>query len=267
MIKKTVFTLALKTWLLYFCLLFVSDNLVWSGEPPISTLEFQIYTRTMLNEAAKSVVGTVPEEIETNTIFPSSSESVEYDGAGFIIEKIGANEYLVLLSAHQIGLAKKIFIRTMSGQIYQAEVVGVDPDFSESSSDAVKGWGSDLGLVKFRCQEDLPSLRLSDDVQAGDFVFAIGYPSKYCSFSFGIASSIDAEIRGKENSAIRFIQHSCVPSYFGSSGGPLLNIKGEVVGISLMKEYNTPGIAFAAILNGTVKQIISDLKHYGYAKR
>ena len=135
-------------------------------------------------------------------------------GSGFIIEADG----YIITNHHVIDGADEIMVSLEDRREYIAELVGSDPQ-------------SDIALLKIDA-EDLPFLRLgdSDALQTGEWVAAIGSP-------FGFEQTVTAGIvsaKGRTNNSqqyVPFIQTD-VAINRGNSGGPLLNMDGEVVGIN-----------------------------------
>ena len=174
-------------------------------------------------------------------------------GSGTIISKDG---YLVT-NAHVIGNSRAfaINIALNNGKKYPAKVIGYDT------------W-TDLAVLKIDA-EDLKAVTFGDSelINVGDDVIAIGSPGgeKFQnSLTKGIVSAIDREL--SVNKYVRYIQSDAAISP-GSSGGPLCNIYGQVIGITTAKTVATyyENMSFS-IPSATVEEIIGDLMHYGYVK-
>ena len=136
-------------------------------------------------------------------------------GSGFIYEKEG----YILTNHHVVAEADEIIIRMADRREFEAELVGSDE-------------ASDIAVLKIEADEDLPFLHLgkSEPVKAGEWVAAIGSPFNFeQSVTAGIVSA-----KGRTNRAqqyVPFIQTD-VAINRGNSGGPLLNMNGEVIGIN-----------------------------------
>lgn len=153
-------------------------------------------------------------------------------GSGFFIDVSGH----ILTNYHVVEDAAKIIIKTDSGQEFSAKVVGVDEE-------------TDLAVLKADTDREVPFVKLADSDQArvGDWVLAIGSP-------FGLNRSVTAGIISQTNRETpstsvfqRFIQTDAAINR-GNSGGPLVNMNGEVIGINSQiatstGDYN--GVGFA----------------------
>jgi serine protease Do len=153
-------------------------------------------------------------------------------GSGFIVDKTG----YILTNHHVIDDASKITVRLQNGEEYTAKVIGTDEE-------------TDLAVLKIEAGKDLPSVKLgdSDAAQVGDWVLAIGSP-------FGLAQTVTAGIISQTKRETpyatifqKFIQTDAAINR-GNSGGPLVNMNGEVIGVNSQiatstGDYN--GIGFA----------------------
>jgi serine protease Do len=153
-------------------------------------------------------------------------------GSGFIVDPKG----YILTNNHVVSDSSRITVRLQNGEEYIGTVVGTDEE-------------TDLAVVKVNAGRDLPAVKLGDSnvVQVGDWVLAIGSP-------FGLAQSVTAGIisqLGRETPGgtvfRKFIQTDAAINK-GNSGGPLVNMRGEVIGInsqiaSVTGDFN--GIGFA----------------------
>lgn len=153
-------------------------------------------------------------------------------GSGFIINKSG----LVLTNAHVVDKADKVTVRLKDGRTFVGKVQGADEV-------------TDLALVKIDAGGDLPvaSLGSSSDVQVGDWAIAVGNPLGLDNtVTLGIISTLrrsSAQV-GIANKRLDFIQTDAAINP-GNSGGPLLNAKGEVIGINTAIRGDAMGIGFA----------------------
>lgn len=204
-----------------------TDNTVYSKENNIRNEEFEnITVYEKINPAIVLVEAQLPEGISS--------------GTGCIINKSG----IILTSSHVIDRSSYIEVTTSKGEIYKADVIKSDRT------------NEDLALLKINPKKTLPAtITLGDSslVKVGQRVLAIGNPFGFNgTLTTGIVSRIDYE-RNK-------IQTDAAINP-GSSGGPILNANGEVIGIS-QSIYNPDnnksniGIGFAVPAN-EVKKVVS----------
>ena len=176
-------------------------------------------------------------------------------GSGFIVDKSG----LIITNNHVIDGAARITVKLDSDEEYPATVVGTD-DLS------------DLAVLKIETGKDLPFVKLgnSDSAQVGDWVLALGSP-------FGLSKSVTAGIISQTQRETpggspfqKFIQTDAAINK-GNSGGPLVNMNGEVIGINSQIATSTGdsnGVGFAFPANEAAevyKQLVTNGKvHRGY---
>lgn len=160
-------------------------------------------------------------------------------GTGCIIDSSG----IILTSSHVINKSKSIEVTTSSGKTYKASTLAILKD------------KNDLALIKITPREKLPTIRLGDSesIKVGQRVLAIGNPFGFRgTLTTGIISRIDYQRKKIQTDAA--INPGC-------SGGPLLNLDGEVIGIN-QSIYNPDnnrsniGIGFAVPVN-YAKEFIS----------
>ena len=153
-------------------------------------------------------------------------------GSGFIVDRSG----YILTNYHVVEESARISVRLQSGEEFMAKVIGTDEE-------------TDLAVLKIEAGRDLPFIKLgnSDVVKVGDWVLAIGSP-------FGLAQTVTAGIISQTNRETpyatpfqKFLQTDAAINR-GNSGGPLVNMDGEVIGVNSQiatstGDYN--GIGFA----------------------
>jgi len=170
-------------------------------------------------------------------------------GSGFIIDKEG----YIVTNNHVIEDADDIKVKLANGDEFDATVVGRDPK-------------TDLALIKIPKSSDLKPIPWgkSEDMEVGDWVVAIGSP-------FGLEQTVTAGIVSAKGRTIGsgpyddFIQTDASINQ-GNSGGPLLNLKGEVIGINTAIIAGGQGIGFAIPTN-LAHGIIDQLKNEGEVTR
>ena len=173
-------------------------------------------------------------------------------GSGFIIDKKG----YVITNNHVIENAEKIMVILHDDKSFEAEVVGKDPK-------------TDVALLKINPKNtNLKAVKFgnSNDLRVGDWVMAIGNP-----FGFGgtvTAGIVSARGRNIGGSYDDYIQTDASINR-GNSGGPLFDMKGNVVGINtaiFSQSGGSVGIGFAVSSN-LAKQVSDQLRKYGRTKR
>ncbi|WP_373529686.1 HhoA/HhoB/HtrA family serine endopeptidase [Nostoc sp.] len=170
-------------------------------------------------------------------------------GSGFIIDKTG----LVLTNAHVVDKADKVTVRLKDGRTFEGKVQGIDEV-------------TDLAVVKINAGNDLPVAPLgsSSNVQVGDWAIAVGNPLGFDNtVTLGIVSTLkrsSAQV-GISDKRLEFIQTDAAINP-GNSGGPLLNGRGEVIGINTAIRPDAMGIGFAIPID-KAKAIASVLQRDG----
>src|ERR687884_72718 len=168
-------------------------------------------------------------------------------GSGFIVDPKG----YILTNQHVVEGATRIIVRLQDGEEYRGTVKGIDEE-------------TDVAVVKIDAPKDLPTAKLgnSDEVQVGDWVLAIGSP-------FGLDQTVTAGIISKKErqaaaftSFQQFLQTDAAINR-GNSGGPLVNMRGEVIGINSQiatstGDYNGIGFALPSnIASSVFKQLMT----------
>jgi serine protease Do len=175
-------------------------------------------------------------------------------GSGFLISDDG----FILTNYHVVEGATKIKVNlTDDRHDYTAEVVGTDPS-------------SDLALIKIEVPKKLPFLTLgnSDALRIGDWVIAVGNPLQYeHTVTVGVVSAKGRKLGGlsRDFSLDSFIQTDAAIN-FGNSGGPLINVEGEVVGVNTAISSVGQGIGFAVPAN-IAKDVMTQLRAKGKVSR
>jgi serine protease Do len=171
-------------------------------------------------------------------------------GTGFIIDDEGH----ILTNHHVIENAERITVKLTDGRSLRAEVVGVDAD-------------TDIALIKVQSDSKKIAhavLGDSDDLRVGEWVCAIGNPLAYeHTVTVGVVSFIGRKLF--DMSLDNYIQTDAAIN-FGNSGGPLINARGEVIGINSAISRQASSIGFAVPIN-QAKAILPQLKAKGGVSR
>ncbi|OTQ74561.1 serine endoprotease DegQ [Gilliamella sp. N-G2] len=206
-------------------------------------------------EGTTQMKNNMPEEFRRFFGYPDNqSRQFSGLGSGVIID---AEKGYIVTNNHVIDNADKITVELNDGREYQAKLIGKDPQ-------------SDIALLKIDDAKKLTAIKLadSDKIRVGDYVVAIGNP-------FGIGQTVTSGIisalarsglsmNGFEN----FIQTDASINQ-GNSGGALVNLNGELVGINtaiIAPSGGNVGIGFA-IPSNMVNNLTSQIIEYGEVKR
>jgi serine protease Do len=170
-------------------------------------------------------------------------------GSGFIIDADGS----ILTNNHVIDRAERIIVKLSDGRTLRARVIGADPD-------------TDVALIKVDGQTGLPVAPLGESgrLRMGEWVCAIGNPLGYeHSVTVGVVSFLGRKLFDK--SLDNYIQTDAAIN-FGNSGGPLINARGEVVGINAAISSRASSIGFAVPIDGA-RAILPQLRAKGRVAR
>jgi serine protease Do len=172
-------------------------------------------------------------------------------GSGVIIDPKG----IILTNDHVISGASRITALTKSGLELDCEVVGADAD-------------NDLAVLRVRKPpaSSLPTIKLgsSSDLMIGETIVAIGNPLGLShTVTAGVVSALGRSVRGENNERVYtdFIQTDASVNP-GNSGGPLVNVQGEMIGVTTALLGGAQGIGFAIPVD-RVRRIVDDLLRFG----
>jgi putative serine protease PepD len=187
--------------------------------------------------------------------FPGSGGSSSAEGTGFVYDTNGD----ILTNEHVVDGASSVTVKFSDGSTYKGTVVGTDAS-------------TDVAVVHVDAPASkLTPLTLADsgNVQVGDGVVAIGNPfGLEGTVTSGIVSAVGREITAPDNTPIEGAIQTDAAINHGNSGGPLLNMKGEVIGITSQIESDSggnDGVGFAVPSN-TVRTIARQLIANGKAQ-
>ncbi len=185
---------------------------------------------------------------------PRHPQRMPSSGSGFIIDAQGH----IMTNNHVVSNADEINVTLNDRREFKAHVVGTDPE-------------TDVAIIQID-GKDLPWLPLgdSDQLRVGDWAIAIGNPLGELrgSVTVGIVSAqgrTNLNIYGGTPDYQDFIQTDAAIN-FGNSGGPLCNIRGEVIGINTAINTSGQGIGFAVPIN-LAKHVAEQLVAHGSVRR
>jgi len=205
---------------------------------------------TVYKKALPSVVNITSTQVAFDFFYGAVPQ--QGAGSGFVIDGEGH----ILTNYHVIQNARQLEVTTSDKKKYKAQVVGADP-------------AHDLAVIQIPIKT-VPRAEIGDSksLVVGQKVFAIGNPfGLNGTMTRGIISSIRS-VRGPRGFIDEAIQTDAAINP-GNSGGPLLNSRGQVIGINSMiltgGVEQSAGIGFAIPIN-TAKSVLDDLVHLGHAR-
>jgi putative serine protease PepD len=229
-----------------------------AASPTVSNVANSTLT---VGQIAKASIPSVVEIDSTSTSsnngpFPGSGSSPQSaEGTGFVYDTKGD----IVTNDHVVSGASSLTVKFSDGSTAKATVVGEDPS-------------TDVAVIHVNVDASkLHPLTLGDSstAQIGDGVVAIGNPFGLDeTVTSGIVSAVNREITSPNNSPIEGAIQTDAAINHGNSGGPLFNMKGEVIGITSQIQSDSggnDGVGFAVPSN-TVKSIASQLISTGKAQ-
>ncbi|WHP48017.1 Do family serine endopeptidase [Mannheimia bovis] len=176
-------------------------------------------------------------------------------GSGVIIN---AEKGYIITNNHVIDNADKMTVKLEDGREFNAKLVGSDPL-------------SDVALIQIENPKNLTEIKFadSDKLQVGDFTVAIGNPFGLGqTVTSGIVSALGRSTGKSDEGYENYIQTDAAVNQ-GNSGGPLINLKGELIGINtaiISPSGGNAGIAFA-IPSNMANSLVSQIIEFGEVKR
>lgn len=222
----------------------------------VSLTPDELNNMAVFEQVSPSVVFVTQSQFRRQLFSRNVTEIPSGQGTGFIWDSSG----LIVTNFHVVFRANRITITLASGESYDAEVVGTAPD-------------KDLALLKIDApDEELTAVEPgnSDTLAVGRKVLAIGNPfSLDTTLTVGVVSALGREIRSINQRTIKNVIQTDAAINPGNSGGPLLNSRGQLVGVNTAiysPSGGSAGIGFAIPVN-TLKTIIPQLLKHGRVLR
>lgn len=220
-----------------------------AASPPIRTLSALPSIARLVNTIEPSVVSISVESLNRGLFFDFTDEGA---GTGTVIRADG----YILTNFHVVQGAEEIVVNLPSGESYVAKVVGKDRI-------------TDLAVLKIDA-ENLPAVSFgnSDNLEVGDWVVALGNALALKggpTVTLGIVSARGRTISTDRGDLYDLIQTDAAIND-GNSGGPLINLNGEVIGINTAILRRAQGIGFA-VSSSVASPIIDSLIEHGRVTR
>ncbi len=213
------------------------------------TLDQEAVVTTIFNDVKDSVVHITSVTLERDFFMrPIPREGT---GSGFIIDENG----YILTNNHVIKDASELTVTLSNGDTLAAELVGADPL-------------TDIAVIKIEYDKKLKAVKLgdSDNLRPGQLAIAIGNPYRLDNtITVGVISALNRTLETENNFPIHGVIQTDAAINPGNSGGPLLNSKGEVIGVNTAiysPIQGSVGIGFAIPIN-TAKKVAADLIERG----